>query len=121
MKSLRRRSTVNGERDWNHLRLLAELAEDAGVAVLHERADSFCGVGNLERIERRGKRGQNLCLGHWQVDHAELQQGMSARQKMLRINVRDGAGCSDIHVAANENCTYGRAGLERIRLFCITG
>src|SRR6266513_5432117 len=98
MKSLRRRSTVNGERDRNHLRLLAEFAEDAGVAVLHKRPDSFCGVDDLERIERRGKRGQNLCLGHWQIDHAELKQGMSASQKMLRINVGDGAGCSDIHV-----------------------
>jgi len=121
VKSLRSGSTVNGEGDGNHLGLLAKLAENAGVAVLHERTDSFCGVDNFERIERRGKRGENLRLGHWQIDHAELEQGMSARQEVLWINVGNGAGCSDIHVAANENCTYGRAGLERIRLFCITG
>ena len=41
---------------------------------------------------------------------------MSAGQQALRIDVGDGAGGSDIHVAANEDRADGRARLERLRL-----
>src|SRR3954452_20051012 len=121
MKSLCRSPAVNRERDRNHFGLPAELAENAGVTVLHKRTNGLRGVDDFEGIEWGGKRGQNLSLRHRQIDHPELEKGMPASQKMLRINVGDGAGRSDIHVAAHEDGAYRRARLDWIRLLGVAG
>ena len=52
MKLFARRAPVNVQGDRNHVGLLAKLSQDAGVAVLHESADRFGGVYDLESIER---------------------------------------------------------------------
>ena len=111
---------MDGQRDRNHFRCLAELTQNSVVAVLHERADGLGGIHDLERVQRRGQRGQHLSLGHGQIHHAELHQGMAASQQMRGVHVGDGAGGGNIHVAAHQDGADCRARLDRLGLLGIT-
>ena len=50
---------------------------------------------------------------------AELQERMSASQQVLRVDIGDGAGRGNIHVATDQDCADGRAGLQRLRLLVV--
>ena len=71
-------SAMDVQRDGDHVRLLAELTHDSCVPVLHECANCFGGIHNFERVQRRRNSRHHLSLRHWQIHHAELEQGMSA-------------------------------------------
>ncbi len=107
MELLGTRPAVHREGHGDHLRLTPIAAQDAGVAVLHECSDSFRGVHDLERIQRRRQSGQHCGLGHGQVNHAVLQQGMAAGQQTIGVGVGNRAGGRDIHVTAYQHCAYG--------------
>src|SRR5262249_22723172 len=94
---------------------------NAGVTVLDKSTNGLSGVNNLECVERRRQRGDDISLGHGHVHHAVLQQRMAAGQKMILVHVSDGAGGRGVHVSTDEHSTYGRAGLKRLRLLFIAG
>ena len=96
-------AAADGQRDRNHLRGLAQAAEDAGMAVLHERAYRLGGVDDLEGVQRRSQRGHHLGFGHGQVHQAKLQQWMPAGQYTLGIDIGHGAGRGHVHVAFDQN------------------
>ncbi len=121
MKNLVAGSAVNGQRHRNHVRLLAEFAENSGVPVLHERSHGFCSIYDLKSIQRRGKRGQHLRLGHGQVHHPELHQRMAASQQVSGVNVGNGAGGGNVHVAAHQYGADGGARFQRLRLLDVAG
>ena len=56
----------------------------------------------LKALQRRRQRGQHVGLGHGQVDLAKLQQRMAAGEQALGIDVGDGAGGGNIHVATDQ-------------------
>ena len=104
--------TVTG----NHLRLVPHLAENAGLAVLHEGAHGLGGVHDFESVQRRRQRGDDVGLGHRHVDLAKLHERMPAGEQVLGIDVGDRAGRRDIHVSAHQNRAHGRSGLDGLGL-----
>jgi hypothetical protein len=96
-------AAVNVQGHRNHVRLLAELAHNSCVPVLHEGADRFGGIHDLECVQRRGKRCHHLRFRHGQIHQAELQQRMPTSEQMFGVHVGDGASGRDIHVAAHQN------------------
>ena len=109
--------SVNVERDRNHLRLLIEAPQDAGVPVLDECPNGLSGVDDLEGVERRGQSRHHVGLGHGHLHHAVLGDGMAAGQQVLFIHVGDGAGGRSVHVSAHQHCAYYRSGNNGLRLF----
>ena len=112
---------VDIQRHRNHFGLLVQNAHDSRVTILHKCARRLGRVDDLERVQRRWQRGQNVGLGHGQIDAPELQQGVTAGQQTLGIDVGHGAGRGDIHIATHENSTHGRSRFERFGLFLIAG
>ncbi len=110
---------VNAQGDGDHLRLVAEASQDAGVPVLDERADLFGGVNDLEGVQRRRHRGQHARLGHGNINGAKLQYRMSAGEKAFGIDVGHGAGRGDVHVAAHQDHADRRPGLDRFGLLLV--
>ena len=110
---------MNAQRDRNHLRLPVEDAHDSGVAILNESSHRLRGIDNLESIEGRGQRGQDLGLIHGQVDRTKLQQRMSASQQPLGIDIGHAAGGGNVHIAANQDRAHSRARLKRLRLLVV--
>ena len=60
------------------------------------------GVDDLEGVQRRGQRGHYFGRGHGQGDGAGLQDWMAAGKKLFGVDVGDGAGGSDLQVAAHQ-------------------
>src|SRR5512146_2464741 len=121
VESLRVRDAVKTQRDRNHLGLLAEAAENAGVAILHEGADLFGGGRNFEGVGWRGQRREYRRFCHRHIDIAEVHQRVAAREKMGGVHVGDGASGSNVHVAADEDSADRRTGLDGLRLLGIFG
>ncbi len=90
---------VERNRYRHHLRLGPELPADRRLPVLGKGADFFGGVHDLERVQGRGQRGDDLRLGHGNGKGAGLGDGVAAGQQLMLIHIGCGAGGSDLHVA----------------------
>ena len=112
-------AAMDAQRDWNHFRLAVEDAHDPGVAILDEGSHRLGCIHNLKGVERRRQSGQHFGLIHGQVDGTKLQQGMSASQQPLGVNVGHSAGGLDIHIATHQNCADRGSSFHWFWLFII--
>ena len=70
---------------------VAELAHDAAVPILFQRADDLGGIGELVRLELRCKHHQDLALAHRHVDRTEIEDRMAEAEHALAVVIGGGA------------------------------
>ena len=96
-----------------HRAARVEVADDARLAVLHQRADLVQRRRHLERLRQAGEEGVDLGVDHRQVDLADAEQRVAERQHAAAVDVGDGAGRDRAHVAAHQLDADRRARARR--------
>ena len=103
---------IDGDVHGDHVRLRAKDAANGRLAILGECADRDAGVDDLEGVERRSERGDDIGGGHGQRDRPGAEDRMAAGEKLFGVDIGDGAGGGNFEVAANELHADGGAGHE---------
>ncbi len=93
---------MHGDVQRDHVRARAHHSADCGFAVFGKCADGFAGIDDLDGLERRGQRGDDLRLRHGKGDGAGLQDRVPARQQLLRVDIGHRAGGRQFHVAPHQ-------------------
>ena len=88
--------------DRQHRAARVEVADDARLPVLHQRADLVQRRRHLEGLRQAGEERVDLRVDEGQVDLADAEQRVAEREHAAPVDVGDGAGRDGAHVTAHQ-------------------
>ena len=89
-----------------------ERSRDCGKPVLADRADHGADVGDLHRLEGRGKDGDDIGRAHRKLHVAELKHGVAERDDAVAVYLGDRAGPGERDVPGCQGRRDGVTGPE---------